>query len=376
MSDVQRVLIVGGGIGGLSACLALRQAGLYVEVVEINPDWSVYGVGIIQPGNAIRALDALGLAEQVVAAGFPMDGSRFHDRDGNVLANLPFERVAGPAYPPMNGITRLRLHEILTTAVRESGAVVRLGLTVEHIDDGPGGVQVAFTDGTSGAYDLVVGADGIHSLVRRLVFDPDLAPAYTGQVCWRYNVPRPEEVDRLWMFVGTDGKAGCVPLAPDLMYILLIEEPPPGGERVEDGRLAEVFRERLAEFGGVIGRMRDEVVTDPAQVVLRSVQSVLVPRPWYRDRVVLIGDAAHATSPHVGQGAAMAMEDGIVLADELGRDQPIGAALAGFDRRRYDRCKFIYDVSRQIGQWELERRHDADFAGLTMRSTLVTAEPI
>ncbi|HEY2604313.1 MAG TPA: FAD-dependent oxidoreductase [Thermoleophilaceae bacterium] len=373
---MQKVLIVGGGIGGLSAAIALRRAGIEAEIVELNAEWSVYGVGIIQPGNAIRALAALGLGEQVIDAGFPFEGSRFHTSDGQTIADLPFERVAGPEYPPMNGITRPRLHEILTSTARQLGTTVRLGQTVDRLDDTGDKVEVSFSDGSNDSFDFVIGADGIHSLVRRLVFDAELRPSFTGQVCWRYNVPRPPEVDRLFMFVGRDGKAGCVPLAPDLMYILLIEQPPPGEERVEDDRLAEVMRERLAEFGGVIGEMRDQHVKENSQVVLRSVQSVLAPRPWYSGRIALIGDAAHATSPHVGQGAAMAIEDALVLAEELASDKPLDDALASFDARRYERCKFIYDVSKQIGQWEIERKHDADFAGLTMQSTLVTAEPI
>jgi 2-polyprenyl-6-methoxyphenol hydroxylase-like FAD-dependent oxidoreductase len=376
MADVRRVLIVGGGIGGLCTAIALRRAGVEVEIAELNAEWSVYGVGIIQPSNAIRALASLGLGERVVAAGFPFEDSVFHDRDGHVLAEIKAERLAGPEYPPMNGITRPRLHEILTSTARDLGASVRLGVTVESIADLGDDVAVAFTDGTTGLYDLVVGADGIHSLVRRMVFDAELAPQYTGQVCWRYNVPRPPELDGIWMFVGTNGKAGCVPLAPDLMYVLLIEEPPPGEERVEDARLAEVFRERLAEFGGLVGRLRDEYVTDPAAVVLRSVYSILAPRPWYRGRVVLLGDAAHATSPHVGQGAAMAIEDAVVLVEELTRDQPVEAALAAFDQRRYDRCRFIYETSRQIGRWEIERRHDADVPALMHETALVTAAPL
>jgi 2-polyprenyl-6-methoxyphenol hydroxylase-like FAD-dependent oxidoreductase len=376
MSNIERVLVVGGGIGGLATAIALRQRGVEVTIAEINPEWSVYGVGIIQPGNAIRALDSLGVATTIIEAGFPMEGSRFHDRDGNLLAALPFDRVAGPQYPPMNGITRTRLHQILTDAVRSSGATIHLGASVDSIIDVDDGVDVVFADGTSGHFDVVVGADGIHSSVRRMVFGEHLVPTYTGQVCWRYNVPRQKEIDELWMFVGTNGKAGCVPLSKDLMYVLLIETPPEGEERVADDQLADVFRERLGEFGGVIGQMRDEFITDPTQVVLRSVQSLLVPRPWYRGRVVLIGDAAHATSPHVGQGAAMALEDGLVLAEELATAPSLDEALNNFDQRRYERCKFIYDVSMQIGQWEIDQVEDADFAGLTMKSTLVTAEPI
>jgi 2-polyprenyl-6-methoxyphenol hydroxylase-like FAD-dependent oxidoreductase len=289
-----------------------------------------------------------------------------------MLADLPAHRVAGPEYPPMNGITRSRLHVLLTDAVKASGADVRLGVTVDAIDGG----HVGFSDGSEGDYDLVVGADGIGSRVRSLVFGDDIQPEWTGQVCWRVNVPRPADLNGIWMFVGTDGKAGIVPLAPDLAYVLLIEEPPPGGERVADDRLAATMRERLAEFGGVIGELRDEHIRRDEDVVFRPVMAVFVERPWYRDRVVLIGDAAHATSPHVGQGAAMAVEDALVLAEEVTADGPLDAALERFMDRRYERCRTISDISRQIGRWELERRYDADFAGLTVKSIMVTAEPI
>ena len=147
-----------------------------------------------------------------------MEGSRFHLADGTLLADLPFHRVAGPEYPAMNGITRSRLHVLLTDAVKASGADVRLGITVDAIDDSADGVHVTFSDGTEGDYDLVVGADGIHSRVRALAFGDDIQAEYTGQVCWRVNVPRPPDVQGIWMFAGRTGKAGCVPLAHDLAY--------------------------------------------------------------------------------------------------------------------------------------------------------------
>ncbi len=122
-----KVLVVGGGIGGLSTTLALRRRGFEVDVVERNPEWSVYGVGIIQPGNALRALRELGLAEACVAAGHPMVGSRTFLADGATeVAHAPFPPLV-QGLPPANGLPRPRLHEILTTATRESGAVVASG---------------------------------------------------------------------------------------------------------------------------------------------------------------------------------------------------------------------------------------------------------
>ena len=375
---VGRVLVVGGGIGGLSSTIALRKAGVEVDLVELNPKWDVYGVGIIQPANAIRALDALGLAEEAVAQGYKMVGSRFHTKDGIPLGEVPAEPLLGPKYPPMNGITRPRLHAIFQDAAKGSGAGIRLGLTVESIEQDDDGVDVTFTDGSTGRYDLVIGADGLNSLVRRLVFPDAPKPEYTGQVVWRYNVPRPADLDELHMFVGTNGKAGFVPLAPDLMYVLLIENVAEENISVPADGLAATMRERLSEFGGPVAEVRDTYITDDAEVVYRPVESLLVAAPWYRGRVVIIGDAAHATSPHVGQGAAMAIEDAIVLTEETTSDKSLDDALASFMARRFDRCKLIWSISRQIGQWELDHTPppEADFVGLTIQSIHATAAPI
>ena len=136
------------------------------------------------------------------------------------------------------------------------------------------------------------------------------------------------------------------------------------------------MRERLAEFGGPVAEVRDRFITDDASVVYRPVESLLVPAPWFRGRIVLVGDFAYATSPHVGQDAAMAIEDAIVLSEEVTSDAPLDEALERFMERRFVRCKLIWEVSRQIGQWEIDHDPDADFVGLTMQSIHATAAPI
>ena len=373
---VGRVLVVGGGIGGLSSAIAMRRAGVEVDVVELNPKWDVYGVGIIQPGNAIRALDRLGLGEEAIAQGFAIQGSRFHDGQGNVLGAVPAPPLLGDRYPGMNGITRPRLHRIFQDAVEASGAEVRLGVTVESLRQDDSGVDVALTDGATDRYDLVVGADGINSLVRRRVFPEAPEPEYTGQVVWRHNFPKPPAQDTLDTYVGVRGKAGLVPLAPDLMYMFVIERWPADDLDVPDERLPETMRERLDGYGGPIGELRDTLITEESEIVYRPVYSLLVPSPWYRGRVVLIGDAAHATSPHVGQGAAMAIEDAVVLSEEVTSSDDLAAALGRFMERRFDRCRRIWEISRQLGTWEIEEAHDADFVGLTIESVQLTAAPI
>ena len=160
------------------------------------------------------------------------------------------------------------------------------------------------------------------------------------------------------------------------MYMFVIERWPEDDLDVPDEELAETLRERLTGYGSIIGELRDTQITEESEIVYRPVYSLLVPSPWYRGRVVIVGDAAHATSPHVGQGAAMAIEDAVVLTEEVTTSDDVEGALARFMERRFERCKRVWEISRQLGTWEIEEAHDADFVGLTIESVQLTAAPI
>jgi len=369
-------LVVGGGIGGLATALALTRGGVSVHVVEKSAAWDVYGVGIIQPGNALRALDQLGLADACVAAGHPIRGDRTTLADGvTVLAEHDWPS-ASPRLPPGNGIPRPKLHEILVSATLDAGAEVSTGITCASFEPRPGGVEVEFSDGTRRVYDLVVGADGLRSQTRTEAFDPSLAPSLTGQVCWRCNLPRLAELDRIWVFVGPHANAGLVPLGEELMYMFTIETPPPDqAERIEALGLAGAYRERLGSFAGPIAELR-ELIVDDQQVVLRPIESIVVAAPWHRGRIVLVGDAAHGMTPHCGQGAAQAIEDGIVLAEELASGKQVEDALAAYTARRYERCVTIAEGSALIGRWEQDRSLPIDPDAVRLQVAMAAAQPL
>jgi len=375
MPGVRNVLIVGGGIGGLALSIGLRRAGIDVEIVEIKRQWTVYRVGIIAQSNLIRAMVALGIADNCVAAGFAYQGVRFCDADGNVLGEQPGIKLAGDQYPAFLGLTRPALHDVLSAASKTAGVQVHLGLTVIELSQSDKTVTAKFTDGTSREYDLIVGADGVHSQIRAIVFGDHLKPKFTGEGVWRYNVPRPRDVDYGSIYATHEGpKAGLIPLTQETAYIFRIGAEP-GNPRFPQSELASIMRDRLKPFGGAIGDLAQNI-TDPDLVVYRPLESVLVPTPWYRGRVAIIGDAAHPTTPHLGQGAAQAVEDAVVLADELGQDKPVKESLDSFARRRCERCQFIQEASLQIGEWEICPDPNADMGSLMAKVGRIVVQPI
>ena len=161
MSAVSKVLVVGGGIGGLAAAISLRQHGIAVEIIEKTPDWAVYGVGIIQPNNTLRALDRIGLAQACVDSGAPFPGWSICDSAGEELARIDLPPKAAPNFPATNGITRPTLHNILGDAALGQGATLKLGVTVSEMADNGDQIDVAFSDGTQASYDFVIGCDGV-----------------------------------------------------------------------------------------------------------------------------------------------------------------------------------------------------------------------
>lgn len=374
MSAVNNVLIVGGGIGGLCAAIALRRKGIQVDLIELKSEWTVYGVGIIQQSNVVREMARLGVLDGYLGAAFAFEDVAIYGAAGQQLARIPGQRLAGPEYPANVGISRLALHKVLSGTALELGARVRLGLSVESLQDDGDSVDVQFTDGSVGNYDLVIGADGVYSKVRALVFGNTYTPRFTGQAVWRYNFARNPQIDHLANYHSATGNAGLVPLAGDLMYMFLTSHEP-SNPWMDPATLAAQMRQRLEGFTGLIGELREQI-TDSSQVVYKPMEVVFVNEPWYRRRVLLIGDAAHATTPHLGQGAGMAIEDAIVLSEELTGDSSVEQQLQCFMDRRFERCKYISESSVLAGDKEMQHDRDFDRIGLIRQMLARTAEPI
>lgn len=377
MASVNKVLIVGGGIGGLSSAIALRKSGIEVDVLEANKAWTVYHVGIIVQGNFIRAMRDLGVGKRAVAAGHPYAGVQIRDgKSDTLVAELAVQQIAGPGYPSELGITRPALHTVLSEAALAAGANVKLGVTYTELEQRADTVCARFTDGGSGEYDLVVAADGAYSKTRTLLFGDAYQPRFTGQGVWRYNLPRPAYLDYGLIYTSSeDGrKPGFIPLSKETMYMFMVASEPGNPFHPQD-RLHLLLQQRMEGFGGLVAEMKP-LVTDPSLVVYRPMEVCVLPSPWYKGRILLIGDAAHAATPHFGQGGGSAVEDAVVLGELAASGLAVPHLLEAFMARRYERARFIADGSIQLGEWEMHPTPDADPIGLMAKMRQVIAEPI
>jgi 2-polyprenyl-6-methoxyphenol hydroxylase-like FAD-dependent oxidoreductase len=367
-----KIAVIGGGIGGLTSAIALRKHGHDVTVIERDPTWSVYGVGIIQQSNVLRAARELGILDAYLAAGVGFDAVEIFTPTGQKVARVPGYAVA-EGLPANLGISRPALHAVLGDAAKASGAKLRVGIVADRIDDSGDSAELAFSDGSSGSFDIVVGADGIYSSTRAAILPAGEKPEFTGQSVWRYNFPRPEDLDALQVYNGPIG-VGLVPMSRETMYMYLTT-PDANHVRHETSGIAEKMRAKMAGTAPAIRRL-SELVTDDESVVYRPLESLLLHGPWHAGRVVLLGDAVHATTPHLGQGAGMAIEDSIVLADEISKAGSAEEAFTAYRARRFERCRFIVEKSLAICHGQIGKGPPVDNAAATREMFAVVAQPL
>ncbi len=371
----QRILIVGGGFSGMSAAIELRKHGIDVDLVEIDPDWSIYGAGISLGSATLRAFRQLGVLDEFLELGSAQDGVSIRLPHGIEVGQLPTPRLAGADVPGGGAIMRPVLGRILADATRKAGTNVRLGCTFKSIEQDAEGIDVSFTDGTRGRYDLVVGADGLYSKLRQTLFPAAPTPRYSGQGVWRAVVPRPPEMATCTMWVGPKVKPGVNPVSRTEMY-LFITEPRAENERLDPATFVERVRALLADFPAPELRAISAGLGPHSQVIYRPLEGLLMPRPWFSGRGVLIGDAVHATTPHLASGACIGIEDAIVLAEEIARHDDVEAALGAFEARRWDRCRMVVENSARLGEIEIAGGDKEEHAQIMRTSLMALAQPI
>ena len=375
MPAVSNVLVVGAGLAGPAIATHLAVAGVAVDLIEIKPTATVLGSGITLQGNALRELRKLGVLDQVREHGFSFDsvGLRAPDAAGTLLAELPDARTGGPDLPATVGIARPALARILIDRAADSGARVRLGVAHTDLRHDAAGADVAFSDGTAGRYDLVVAADGIRSTTRQML-GITLEPRPAGMGIWRAFGPRPASVTRTDLIYGGPAFiAGFCPTSPDSLYAYIVEDAQDRSALTAEQRLATML-DLAAGYHGPWDEIRAGL-TDPALVNYTRFESHVLPAPWNRGRVVLIGDAAHSCPPTLAQGGAQALEDAAVLGELLIKRSAVDDALwAAFTSRRFERAKTVVDASNQLCQWLLDHEQ-GDVPGLAARVNALVSQP-
>jgi 2-polyprenyl-6-methoxyphenol hydroxylase-like FAD-dependent oxidoreductase len=375
VDTVRKVLIVGGGVSGLALAICLRRLNLEVDLVERDAEWRALGAGLSFNGASLKAFKRVDTTvfERLLAEGQTHSGVALYTPSGMLIAKLS-PPDDGSGVPSGGGVLRPVLHQILVDATRKSGARVRLGVTVTALIPQNGGAQVRCSDGVEDHYDLVVGADGLHSQVRNIVFPEAGKPRFTGQGCWRAVFPRPADLDRVSIYQDAYLKAGLNPVSRELMYLFLLESVP-SNRRMPENEWPQLLAERLAPFGGPIAALAAQLGPG-SNINYRPLETILLPSPWYRGNVVLIGDAAHATTPHSAYGCGLAVEDAVVLAESLEKHPTLPAALDAFMQRRFRRCKAVVDGSVKLGDLEMAHVPPAEHQVVSAEVAKVIAEPI
>jgi 2-polyprenyl-6-methoxyphenol hydroxylase-like FAD-dependent oxidoreductase len=328
-----RVIVVGGGIGGLSVAIALRQIGHDVVVLERAPRIEPVGAGITLFANAMSALDRLGVREAVAAHGAAATRSAILTSNGRELTNVPADLLEGTV-----ALHRADLQAVLATAAGE----VRVGTEVAAVEHHDGGVVVRAANGAEEHGELLVGADGVNSVVRRVI--DDVRPRYAGYTAWRGVSPVAVESGRLTESWGVGERFGLVDIGRGRTYWFATKNAAEGESEEPGGRKAEILR-RFSAWHEPIGAVIDD--TDEGSILRNDVYYLERLAHWSKGRIVLVADAAHATTPGVGQGAAQAIEDAVVLACELARSDDVAAAFGTYESIRRPRAEAVVKMSRR-----------------------------
>ena len=354
MSEERRAIVIGGGIGGLCAGIALRRAGLAIVVCEAADAPREVGAGLALWPNALRALDRLGLGGAVRALGTPdWRSGGIYDRRGAPLAIASMRAIAARFGSPPLIVHRAEFQATLADALGRDHLLLGARLLRFAAGD-DGAVTAHFADGRAVRGELLVGADGIRSIVRRPLA-PDAAPRYAGYTAWRAIVPFDHARVATWgESWGRGARFGVAPVGRDRVYFFATANAPAGGDRREllvDHQVA--LLERFGDWHAPIPALL--AAAEPTAILRNDIEELPTLRAWGSGPVTLLGDAAHAMTPNLGQGACQAIEDAVALGDSLAGGGDIATALRRYEAARRPRTATIQRLSRRIGvvgQWE------------------------
>ncbi|MEZ4728869.1 MAG: FAD-dependent monooxygenase [Caldilineaceae bacterium] len=342
----RKALVIGGGIGGLATAIALNQIGLTVEIYERVTSLREVGAGLSLWANAIKALDYLGLGQAIRALALPETAGGIRTAQGELLMHTTNAQLEAKFGELSVMVHRAELHDLLRRAY---GQEIHLGMECVAVSEEAQGVRAHFRNGEERWGDLVIGADGLHSQVRAGVHGQE-SPRYAGYTAWRGVVPfaiNRLQIGETW---GRGARFGQIPMQGNRVYWFAAYNTPPG-QQSPNGEKAELLR----IFGAWHAPICALIEATPEAAILRN---DIYDRPplqrWGRGHITLLGDAAHPTTPNLGQGACQALEDAVALAKALQATAAIPAALRAYEAARIPRTTMIVEQSRRVGwvgQW-------------------------
>ncbi|MEX1365988.1 MAG: FAD-dependent monooxygenase [Nannocystaceae bacterium] len=367
------VIVAGAGPGGLAAAVALHRVGIPVLLLERAPDVRAEGAGLTLQVNAMRMLAAIGMGELVAAAGEPLQMGAITTASGTVLSSMPLDDASERYGASGVAIHRGALARVLASAL--PAGILRCNSEATDVRADDEGVTVLLRDGTELRGRALVGADGIHSRVRASLWE-QVPLRYAGYTCWRGVAPvaRPLGEGAMSERWGRGLRFGIVPLSAHETYWFAVANAPPNGRDGDD--VKSELRQRFAEFADPVPTLIDATA---AEAILRNDIVDIAPLPrWTKGRVALLGDAAHAMTPNMGQGACQAIEDAVVLAHCLCTQDDVAVALVSYETRRKARAVRFVTRSRafgRVGQWEsaVARALRNTLTRLTPRSVMANA---
>jgi 2-polyprenyl-6-methoxyphenol hydroxylase-like FAD-dependent oxidoreductase len=335
------VLIVGAGIAGLSLARALHQRGIPAGIVDRLPAAAEGRLGLNLPGNAVSAITALGLADRLAKLGVPVRRREYRDARGRLLFAVDEDAFWGEAARP-RCVRRADLIELLGADL--PAGTVRWSTEVTSIRENPDGVTVTLADATTRTCRLLVGADGVRSAVRKtIVGDGGVTSAVLSSASWRFTAPNPG-VDGYAVWVGSDSTFFLLPVDAETVYGYASATR--GGAVHAD---PDWLRTTFADYAPPVPEVVTALLRDPASLYHSPVEEVRIDR-WSQGRVVLAGDAAHATAPVWAQGAAMAIEDALVLSGLLARQDDWSAIGPEYERRRRRRVAHVQAMTDRMSR--------------------------